>query len=197
MEALLMTLVAGLLTLTLGGSVVERIVPRVSSGWLMLAAAILLAGLLFLPSALPRLPWPRLDQAAQDLRALTIGWRLPAILAALLSFYALCGFLLWTLAGALGRASDAAPWTTLTGAFATAWLAGFLSPGVPAGLGVREAVLLLLLPPAMGDAATVSVTLAMRLTTTLGDLLFFCVAQVLEVRARSKKHDIAPASRHA
>jgi hypothetical protein len=75
------------------------------------------------------------------------------------------------------------------GTFALAWLAGFLTPGAPAGVGVREAVLLMALPEPMEPAVAAGVVLALRLATTGGDLLFFFVALALPL----DRHD-APCS---
>jgi uncharacterized membrane protein YbhN (UPF0104 family) len=58
-------------------------------------------------------------------------------------------------------------------AFAAAWLAGFVVPGASGGIGVREAVFLILVEPTIGSANGVFVAVAMRVITTLGDLVFF------------------------
>jgi hypothetical protein len=57
------------------------------------------------------------------------------------------------------------------GAFALSWIVGFLAPGLPAGLGVREGVLVALLEPALGTPAAVTLAALHRLSTTLGDAL--------------------------
>jgi uncharacterized membrane protein YbhN (UPF0104 family) len=57
------------------------------------------------------------------------------------------------------------------GAFAVAWVAGFLAPGLPAGIGVREAVLVAILAPTSGAAAIVVVATLHRLSTVFGDLI--------------------------
>lgn len=59
--------------------------------------------------------------------------------------------------------------------FAAAWLAGFLVPGAPGGLGVREMAMVLLLSPALGESVAVGLGLTLRLITTLGDLLMFAI----------------------
>jgi glycosyltransferase 2 family protein len=46
-------------------------------------------------------------------------------------------------------------------------------PGAAAGLGVREAVLVLTLEPHLGGDGAVLAALTLRVVTTLGDLLFF------------------------
>jgi glycosyltransferase 2 family protein len=57
--------------------------------------------------------------------------------------------------------------------FAVAWLAGYLVPGAPAGLGVREAMMLLLLTPLIGPGPAVGLGITLRVTTTIGDAVAF------------------------
>lgn len=54
-----------------------------------------------------------------------------------------------------------------------AWLAGYLTPGAPGGMGPREATLLLLLSTHVDPAALVLAALLFRLVTIVGDLLCF------------------------
>ncbi len=65
------------------------------------------------------------------------------------------------------------PFVVLGGAFAAAWIIGLLVPGAPAGLGVREGVLLVLVSPVMAQADGIAAIALLRLVTTLGDLLQF------------------------
>lgn len=53
------------------------------------------------------------------------------------------------------------------------WLAGFIVPGAPGGLGVREALMLTALAPVMGAEQALVISFASRAVTVLGDLLFF------------------------
>jgi uncharacterized membrane protein YbhN (UPF0104 family) len=66
-----------------------------------------------------------------------------------------------------------APWSIL--AFSAAWLAGFVVPGAPGGLGVREAALAYLLSDGVGEHAAVVTALLLRAVTVLGDVLCFLV----------------------
>ncbi|HET7562829.1 MAG TPA: glycosyltransferase [Rhodanobacteraceae bacterium] len=59
----------------------------------------------------------------------------------------------------------------LLAAFSLAWIVGFVTPGAPAGLGVREGLLLLMLGPVYGAALAGVLIIALRITTILGDLL--------------------------
>lgn len=67
----------------------------------------------------------------------------------------------------------------LTGIFAVAWIAGFITPGSPAGLGVREIVLVAALTPIYSNETAVGITTALRVTTVLGDIIVFFLGLVL------------------
>lgn len=66
----------------------------------------------------------------------------------------------------------------LTGAFAIAWAAGFLTPGAPAGVGVREAILLKLLEPSYGVEIAVELAISLRGVTIIADGLTFLAALI-------------------
>jgi hypothetical protein len=81
-------------------------------------------------------------------------------------------------------------WLQLTGGFALAWVVGFFAPGAPAGLGVREGLLLALLQSSYARADALAIVIAMRIATTTGDVLCFAVggaANLLQSTARSKR----------
>jgi uncharacterized membrane protein YbhN (UPF0104 family) len=63
--------------------------------------------------------------------------------------------------------------------FSVAWIVGMLTPGVPAGLGVREAILVEGLTPLLGASQAVSSALLFRLLTTLADVAAFGVGLLL------------------
>ncbi|EAU39982.1 hypothetical protein FP2506_02035 [Fulvimarina pelagi HTCC2506] len=58
-------------------------------------------------------------------------------------------------------------------AFVVAWMIGLVTPGIPAGLGVREAVLIVLLPAFGDEPSIVTAVLLGRIVTVLGDTLFY------------------------
>ncbi|MCZ6828604.1 MAG: lysylphosphatidylglycerol synthase domain-containing protein [Gammaproteobacteria bacterium] len=62
---------------------------------------------------------------------------------------------------------------TLVAAFCLSWLLGFIVPGAPGGIGVREAAFILLLDPLGMGTQALSIVLQFRLITIVGDLLFF------------------------
>jgi len=57
--------------------------------------------------------------------------------------------------------------------FIFAWLVGFIVPGAPSGLGVREALLVMELAPLTGEAEAFAFALTMRLVTTGGDIALY------------------------
>lgn len=61
----------------------------------------------------------------------------------------------------------------LTSVFAFAMVAGLVTPGAPAGLGVREAVVVAVLSPIYGPGTSAALTVLVRLVTMIGDLIAF------------------------
>lgn len=59
------------------------------------------------------------------------------------------------------------------GAYIFAWLVGLVTPGAPAGVGVREMILLILLKGFVSETDLIVTVLISRLVTACGDLLFF------------------------
>ncbi|MEN3751904.1 hypothetical protein ABC733_01805 [Mangrovibacter sp. SLW1] len=63
--------------------------------------------------------------------------------------------------------------SVVCGAFIVAWLIGLVTPGAPAGVGVREVVLLFLLKGIANESDLLMAILFGRLVTVVGDFLFF------------------------
>ncbi|MCU6676406.1 hypothetical protein [Leclercia tamurae] len=61
----------------------------------------------------------------------------------------------------------------LIGAYVVAWLAGLVTPGSPAGVGVREFILILLLKPFFAEVDIVLAVIISRITTVVGDCFFY------------------------
>lgn len=79
--------------------------------------------------------------------------------------------------------APSAPLPALTGLFAAAWVVGFITPGAPAGLGVREAILVGGLKPIFGPGVAFGLPILFRLVTTLGDGVGFGLGWLLRRRA--------------
>lgn len=64
---------------------------------------------------------------------------------------------------------------TICFSFTISWLLGVVTPGAPAGLGVREAALLVLLANLATAGQLLSIIIISRVVTSLGDFIFFAV----------------------
>ncbi len=123
--------------------------------------------------------------------SLTSGGILQAAAWAIAMWW-LYGAHVWALAHDLGvNAADLLP--RATGAFAAAWCIGFLLVIAPAGVGVREPALIVLLSPVMPSTQALVVALLSRLLFTIGDLGWCGAALLLRPRVTVP----APAERDA
>lgn len=147
-----------------------------------IAAAGLLYGWLVLPLVAPRVSAPACIAAFAGTVWLALfaarrarGPHAAAALLRQLLFLAVSGAVFTALLGA------AAPFAIhdrllIGAAYVLAWLGGLLTPGAPAGVGVREAILLLLLNGMAPHDAVLTAVLLGRLVTVAGDLAFFAAA---------------------
>ncbi len=110
--------------------------------------------------------------------------RIPKILAFIGSYllyttnFLLLGMILYVLMLSFSNGTSADFWF-LTGVFSLAWIAGFITPGAPAGLGVREAILVSTIDPIYGAEIALSLTVSLRIICTLGDGIGFIVGLAL------------------
>ena len=84
---------------------------------------------------------------------------------------------------------------TVIMAYIIAWLAGFMVPGAPGGIGVREAVLFFLLTPIFGKEMTILAAVIQRLFSIIGDVLAFTVkisAEALQKRKHGGQNRESP-----
>lgn len=58
-------------------------------------------------------------------------------------------------------------------AYTASWLLGIVTPGAPAGLGVREAAVLVLMDGVLPDEDVLAAVLLFRIVTVMGDGVFF------------------------
>lgn len=149
-----------------------------------------LFGLLVLPLLLPHLP----VMASAGIFAAALGvaaillWRYVGPPAARAfgwhaAFLAISGLLFVGLIELLAdKPGSGLPMPPLIGAYVLAWLAGLVTPGAPAGLGVRELVLLFLLNGVIGEADLLLAAVLGRVVTVCGDVGFFAVVSLIHFR---------------
>ena len=116
--------------------------------------------------------------------------RLAAALACHGAFFVIAAGLLWLLIVTLsdGERGTPGPLACLS-TLALAWTAGFVVPGSAAGLGVREAVLIVALEGALGAEASTVIALAFRLVTTAGDGMFCMLTLALPLPRLARPAD--------
>lgn len=145
----------------------------------------LLLSILVLPLWLPELSVPTVFLFAVFAAALvffllyrrwhrSVAWAL----ALQLIFLSISGAIFVVLAMALPTemAWSIAVVLTVFGGYTLAWLIGFVTPGSPAGVGVRELVLLGSFSGLFEQVDLLLAVLLARLVTVLGDILFFSAA---------------------
>lgn len=99
-----------------------------------------------------------------------------------LSFFSGFGLIAAALAGS---ALGIGPAASIAAMFMLAWIAGFLLPLAPGGVGVRESALLLLASSVADTETILALALVTRLVTTAGDAIFGLAAYWLALRRRS------------
>jgi hypothetical protein len=156
--------------------------PHAANAYWWLLAALPLAVLALVPPVLNRLLAlaMRLARRPPLPVPLSAGGILRAAAWALVSWLAY-GVQVWVLAGQLAPAG-ALLLARATGAFAAAWCAGFLLVVAPAGAGVREAALVLLLGGALTRPQATVVAVVSRLLFVVGDLAWGAAAGLLAGR---------------
>ena len=146
-----------------------------------------LFGLRFLPLVLPpligaliRMLGTRASLWYQGIDLQRIGLHQNDLLAAL-PFYLLNIFILGLATFLLGSSISTISlslFPLVLAVAAGAWIAGFLLPGAPGGLGPREAVLTAGLAPFLGLETTLFVAFALRLCSIVADLLYYLLSLI-------------------
>lgn len=91
----------------------------------------------------------------------------------------------WSMGGALSV--QQALW--MTASYVAAWVIGFVVPGAPGGIGVREMALTLLAAPVMGRDRIVVLSVLHRLMTVAGDLAAYLLRGKLLGRDKADERE--------
>lgn len=75
----------------------------------------------------------------------------------------------------------------VTGVYVVAWLAGLITPGAPAGIGVREMVFLALLHPFFGERELLEAIVVGRLVTISGDVFYYLFSFFTRLHKRASE----------
>lgn len=88
------------------------------------------------------------------------------------------GILVWV----MGIPMDGMRCALVIGSMALSWTCGFVTPGAPGGLGVREAILLMLLSSAIAPGTLIMAAALHRLVSILGDAFIFGIGSLIPVK---------------
>jgi glycosyltransferase 2 family protein len=177
LEAVLVVLIAGTLALP--------IVWRWLDGPLLWIVGCAGVGLALLVPALLRNGNPLAASLARAARiypdaALPAARRLLCAAALYAGFFVVVAAIFWILTLTVtGHRQPPIGFRAGVSVVAVAWLAGFLTPGSSAGIGVREAMLIAALEGSLDVEASTLVALALRLVSLCGDAIFFAIAVLL------------------
>lgn len=177
LEALSLAVAAAIVALMFGAdALIEAGARYVSAGsvlpWLLLGGAALVAlcvaYFVLARRQIVKLPDIQLSSVASGLLWTSIAH---------IGFFVGCGLILVWLAHGLTDLGSADN-DLLIAVAATSWLLGFVVPGAAAGIGIREAVIILLLSQPMGSAAAIALAGLYRIVTVGGDALLAVVGLV-------------------
>jgi len=67
----------------------------------------------------------------------------------------------------------------ICGAYTLSWLIGFITPGAPAGIGIKEAVMMAITGEVLNQEAIVLSLVVLRVLTIFGDVMGFVIVQLV------------------
>lgn len=172
--------------LTWGVGLIDRVIPGLP-GWAVAMAIVLTSFVVAIVLERLRRSW------------IWLSTRMPVFLpgnllvagAFYLLFFGVMAFTLELVARPLGDFARTSP-LLLPATAALSWVAGYLVIGAPAGIGVREAVFLLLLKGYLPQDDTLLLVAGFRLATLGGDLLAFLVGLPFSARLRDRACERQP-----
>lgn len=149
--------------------------PGINIGVLLIAASAGIAGAWLVCAHAARISMLSRHASARNIQNFSRSVRPLLATGWYVLFFLLGGVVFWSLLSAL-KSGWQWSFLALSGfAYVLSWIAGKVSPGAPGGLGVREAMLTLLLSGVVGEAEALMLALAMRIVTSFGDFFLFAI----------------------
>ena len=120
-----------------------------------------------------------------------ISYPKPKSIVILIFLYVICffsiGIVLWLQAKFI-YGDHAISVISITVLFAIAWTAGYITPGAPGGIGVREAVMVIVLSQITSPGIAIGLSITFRITTTASDLLAFLIGTLIKYISVNKRN---------
>ena len=92
-------------------------------------------------------------------------------------FFLLSAFAFTTLCGYTLTADSQPSLLIVLGVYPLAWVAGYVTPGAPGGIGIRESLIVAGLAPYTGEAPALVAAITFRIASFMGELLYFLIAK--------------------
>lgn len=77
------------------------------------------------------------------------------------------------------------------GTYLFSWIIGFITPGAPGGIGIREAVMVLMCGSFMGTDTIMLYAVTMRIISTFGDIVAFFIGMICEAVMKRRQTAIS------
>ncbi len=153
---------------------------------LLVLILFIVIGLIFILSiVMPKIAkWRGIDLPIQNAKPVLIG--LAPAYALYMVFFFIIGSLLAILIYTITDLPVFSNLGMILTVFSVAWIAGFVTPGAPAGIGIREALIVLSMTHFIGDAQSLIVALIFRLISIMGDIIFFLSTSIFFQRCKLK-----------
>jgi len=107
---------------------------------------------------------------------LSLQYELLIILSVYLCFFILASSVLFMLMASFDVPVPILSALRVLICFSLAWLLGFITPGSPSGIGIRETIIVLMLEGEIGTAYAIILAVLFRIATIFGDLLFLLIS---------------------
>jgi uncharacterized membrane protein YbhN (UPF0104 family) len=172
----LVALVSGAVAAVVAFAIAPGAVPKLAA---LAAALAVTAAVALRPRFLGLRLQALLARRGIDVPTILRGRTLTAVIALNTASWAATGAAVWVLVAALSEEGTPRPnpfW--LLGAYAFAWLLGFVVPLLPGGLGLREGTLAAFLAARFGAGVATALALALRLVNTLGEFVAIAAVEV-------------------
>jgi len=112
--------------------------------------------------------------------ALTITGKLSPILFLHILFFLVSGILIVSTLALLTDIDNLRIVGITITVYASSWILGFITPGAPGGVGVREAIMIAGLRDVIGETESIILSILSRIVTTLGDVIFFVMGLLMK-----------------
>ncbi|WP_282825233.1 lysylphosphatidylglycerol synthase domain-containing protein [Gulosibacter sediminis] len=143
---------------------------RAQTWWVLLALPFALVALT--PAVINRITAVVLRRVGREQLRVSATWQSVGVASAWsVGAWVVAGLQVWILSLGLGLSSDLSTLGLCVLAYALAWTVGFLVIVAPAGIGIREGVLGLLLAGQLTSGAVVALVLLSRIAFTIADVL--------------------------